>query len=71
MKYNQGTVELSEYPQGISIGITGRWNGYAGTFYKHNKTVAYDFPEAIPQGLKNKILKQCIKMDVLQTTIIR
>ena len=69
MKYNQWTVEVLEYPQGISIGITGKWNCYQGTYYKHNKTVAYDFPEAIPQALKNKILKQCIKMDVPQTTI--
>lgn len=73
-KYNQWSISLEKRKtvdgdEYISIDILGNYNRYNGIYYGVNPDthmlydyVAYDFPECISKGLKDKILKCCIKM---------
>nr|DAF72350.1 MAG TPA: hypothetical protein [Caudoviricetes sp.] len=73
-KYNQWEVTLSkkQFVSGglfVTVDILGDWCRYSGIHYGSSPDtgalydyVAYDYPECISKGLKERIYKRCIKM---------
>ena len=65
-KYNQWDVQLEGRRNGnfhfVKVSCDGGWFCVNGSLYAGEDCVRYDYPDSVPQGLKDKINKVAHKM---------